>query len=112
MSERKYSVSEIDQMRNSVDWMTTPYGAYYPEKRKAEIEDRLRTYMLNGTEPRELHEAAMEISRLRYEAYLASQQRREDWAKRNAEREEAARKREEAAREAPDIVAHRTNYYT
>ena len=47
---RKYSVAEIDRMRNAV------YGLY-PESywpKAPEVEDRLRTYMLNGTTPEEL----------------------------------------------------------
>ena len=54
MAERKYSVSEIDQMRRDVAgvmrWAGTP----------AEVEDQLRTHMLNGTAPEELTEASKE----------------------------------------------------
>ena len=49
---RKYSVSEIERMRNAVRLMI-------PDRldaalRVIEIEERLRTYMINGTEPEEL----------------------------------------------------------
>lgn len=61
MADRKYSVQEIDRMRNAVrrqfpmSWggligmpmtLSTEYDA--------QVEDRLRTFMLNGTEPDEL----------------------------------------------------------
>jgi hypothetical protein len=49
---RKYSVSEIERMRNAVRLMV-------PDRADAglrvlEIEERLRTYIANGTEPEEL----------------------------------------------------------
>jgi hypothetical protein len=45
MSEqRKYSVDEIERMRDAVRHLTT----------HLEVEDQLRTYMLNGTDPEEL----------------------------------------------------------
>jgi hypothetical protein len=53
---RKYSVQEIDQMRAAID-----RGFYRPcddMKAAALVEDRLRTHMLNGTEPNELERAA------------------------------------------------------
>jgi hypothetical protein len=50
--ERKYSVAEIDEMRDSVGLMLI--GGDH----KA-VEERLRTYMLNGTEPGELAAAAL-----------------------------------------------------
>lgn len=53
MAERKYSVSEIDQMRRSVTVMLGGYRAS-----AATVEDHLRTYMINGTSPEELAEAA------------------------------------------------------
>lgn len=53
MAERKYSVAEIDQMRW---WVTMMYrGPINPTL----IEERLRTYMLNGTTPKELEEACV-----------------------------------------------------
>lgn len=56
MAERKYSVSEIDSMRNTISsygWAPNS-GAYYPADRAMEIEERLRTYMIAGVEPTEL----------------------------------------------------------
>ncbi len=58
MPDRKYSVAEIDRMRkvlwkrvsNSI--FTNPN--YDPYKLGHSIEDELRTYMLNGTDPDEL----------------------------------------------------------
>lgn len=53
---RKYSVAEIDQMRSAVErGFSRPAD---PMKAALIIEDRLRTYMLNGTEPEELERAA------------------------------------------------------
>lgn len=48
--QRKYSVPEIDKMRYAI------YGLYHEwdNPKKDEIEDRLRTYMLNGTTLEEL----------------------------------------------------------
>jgi hypothetical protein len=58
----KYSVDEIDRMRETVRRLLTPKGgglySYNPEQRTKEIEERLRTYMLNGTEPSELEKSA------------------------------------------------------
>jgi hypothetical protein len=56
MSEHKYSISEIDAMRQCLGWM---FGSesYDPKQRAAEVEDRLRTHMLNGTTPEELTKA-------------------------------------------------------
>lgn len=62
MAERKYSVAEIDRMRRAIE-CSYPGGAYYAEQRSAEIENRLRTYMQNGTEPSELEEVAQQRMR-------------------------------------------------
>lgn len=56
--ERRYSVSEIDGMREAVKrygWMANS-GSYYPTDRAREIEDRVRTYMLAGIDPADLKE--------------------------------------------------------
>lgn len=62
MSERKYSVAEIDRMRAAISatfpcsWVFKGDGS--PGRREpdysAQIEDRLRTYMLAGVDPDEL----------------------------------------------------------
>jgi hypothetical protein len=57
MEQRKYSVTEIDRMRYSVQCMYM--GPFNPEL----VEGRLRTYMVNGTEPEELEQAATERMR-------------------------------------------------
>lgn len=58
MAERKYTVEEIDRMRRLVEASLFPLPgslALYDHLDKADsVEDRLRTYMLNGTEPDEL----------------------------------------------------------
>ena len=57
MSEKKYSVSEIDRMRNIIRW-SYPCGVpFYEKERALDIELRLRTYMANGTDPEELAQA-------------------------------------------------------
>jgi hypothetical protein len=60
MAERKYSVAEIDRMRAAV--ATKSFG-------DPGVEDRLRTYMLNGTDPDEL-EASVAESRKVWEQAL------------------------------------------
>lgn len=76
MSERKYSLSEIDRMREAVriiavgpmDWQCNGRGSFIgtsrsgpPYLRVADIEDRLRTYMMNGTDPEELEAAVRDV---------------------------------------------------
>lgn len=59
MSERKYSVAEIDRMRDAIfdaDSYEPGGGGIRPEL----VETRLRTYMVNGTEPSELEQKARE----------------------------------------------------
>lgn len=56
MAERKYSVGEIDHMRRCIRFSYPSGVSYYEQERAAEIENRLRTYMQNGTDPRELDE--------------------------------------------------------
>lgn len=67
MPERKYSVAEIDRMRDAVHTLCTPVGVGH---RPVEVEERLRTYMLNGTDPEELEDAASER---RNQYYLGAQ---------------------------------------
>ncbi len=54
MTERKYTVAEIDQMRELIQGSYPDGWPYMHDEREAEIEGRLRTYMLNGTNPEEL----------------------------------------------------------
>lgn len=61
MSERKYLVAEIDRMRRAISFGYSCDGS-------ADIENRLRTYMLNGTSPEELEQMASE----NYAAALAA----------------------------------------
>ncbi len=56
MIDRKYNIAEIDRMRTAIKW-SYGEGNYDPQERNADIENRLRTYMANGTEPEELEEA-------------------------------------------------------
>lgn len=71
--DRKYTVAEIDQMRSSIRWSYPCGVSYYPDQREREIEDRLRTYMLNGTEPEELVEMGRRAQEREQEIALARQ---------------------------------------
>lgn len=51
--QRKYTVGEIDRMRSEIEW-SYPSGPYNAIERNADIENRLRTHMQNGTTPEEL----------------------------------------------------------
>lgn len=57
MEQRKYSLTEIDQMRACISHLITPSSYMcssgqdpYPEM----VESQLRTHMMNGTDPEEL----------------------------------------------------------
>ncbi len=58
MSDRKYSVAEIDHMRKTVRRLIYSMGVTNSQWEESSriVEDRLRTYMLNGTDPEELDE--------------------------------------------------------
>jgi hypothetical protein len=59
MAERKYSLSEIDAMRMALQCLLIHPGVpYQPVEKTKEIEEQLRTYMINGTDPEELTKAA------------------------------------------------------
>ncbi len=58
MSDRKYTVDELDRMRRAIERCYPSGVPYMAAQRAAEVEDRLRTHMQNGTEPKELEEAA------------------------------------------------------
>ena len=63
---RNYTLDEIDSMRQSIEW-SYPCGVpFYQEQRTKEIEERIRTYMAAGIEPKELAD--------RTKAMLAEQQ--------------------------------------
>lgn len=65
IQERKYSVSEIDAMRASILWSLTPkpppdvacWSSPVIPNLDELVEFKLRTYMINGTDPLELQEA-------------------------------------------------------
>ena len=66
--ERKYSVTEIDRMREAVEhkWLfgcrpsqasqkqTMSSHGYMPSEKTKDVEELLRTYMIAGVEPEEL----------------------------------------------------------
>lgn len=77
MSERAYTLTEIDEMRRLVErlmegpryWHYSPSGCYSssgggydPARRTAAVEDRLRTYMMAGTSLDELVAAVRELN--------------------------------------------------
>lgn len=53
---RKYSVAEIDDLRQALEWLNPRSG----------LEDRLRTYMLNGTTAEEVDEYRISIGKKCY----------------------------------------------
>ena len=57
---KKYSISEIDEMRKSL-------YVIYDDYSKPDHEDKLRTYMTNGTSPEELQEKAEKVATIRKE---------------------------------------------
>lgn len=69
MVERKYTTHEIDSMRDSISKSYPPGVQFYANERTADIENRLRTHMMNGTDPKELEQAMLR-------QFLASQQQR------------------------------------
>lgn len=68
--EQKYSIHEIDRMRAAIATAIQSPGLYNDADRAAAIEDRLRTYMQNGTTPEELEANAMEKAKQRMEALI------------------------------------------
>lgn len=81
--EKKYSVAEIDRMRTLVRHLIDAQSthavsrgcavgqSYRQTDRIREIEERLRTYMLNGTDPDEIDAAVKaEAERLHKECSL------------------------------------------
>jgi hypothetical protein len=60
MTDRAYTVAEIDRMRTAVEWMQSD-GPYRPSERVHEIEERLRTYMLAGIDPQDLENQARKM---------------------------------------------------
>lgn len=70
MGERRYSFTEIEDMRGFVRTACFPTsGTYYnPQERNAAIELHLQTFMQNGTEPNELKDAATKRLNASFEA--------------------------------------------
>lgn len=55
--QRKYSINEIDRMRSAIHQASYWYRGFESHE---QTEDKLRTHMLNGTEPEELEAKARE----------------------------------------------------
>ncbi len=59
MSDRKYSLAEIDEMRWSIAWIRAEQTRFLDHvTSNTVIENLLRTYMMAGIEPTELAAAA------------------------------------------------------
>lgn len=52
--ERKYSISEIDAMRESVSTLMLAIAHYQCAPDERRVEDKLRTYLIAGVSPEEL----------------------------------------------------------
>lgn len=72
--DRKYTVGEIDRMRALIRWSYPCEVPFYETARAKDIEERLRTYMLNGTTVDELEEMRRAASKREQEIQLARQQ--------------------------------------
>jgi len=64
--QRKYSVDEIDRMRRAIEWSYGD-GVFTMADRQADVENRLRTHMINGTDPEELENEASRLQAARIE---------------------------------------------
>jgi ABC-type glycerol-3-phosphate transport system substrate-binding protein len=63
--QRKYSVSEIDAMRQAIRWSYPDNVPFYQEERTKEIEELIRTYMAGGADPKEVAETYWKQSQAR-----------------------------------------------
>lgn len=59
-TQRSYTLSEIDRMRELIRWSYPCGVSYYPADRDADTENRLRTYMLGGVSLEELEKSSYE----------------------------------------------------
>lgn len=58
MSQGRYTISEIDRMRVAITYIVPFWCGDDAHAHRAVAEDRLRTYMANGTTPEELEDVA------------------------------------------------------
>jgi hypothetical protein len=99
--ERKYSYSEIEEMRRcltSIEYLQD--GCYNAEERSRAIEDKLRTAILAGIEP---HEIQAEYDR-RYVFYMQSQARWEERQRTSLAKEEHPKLKPEETQVTPEAV--------
>lgn len=69
MSERAYTLKEVDRMRKAVfasktSWevhSNPEYQQRYEQRRDREVEDKLRTYLSAGVDPQELEDEAKAV---------------------------------------------------
>jgi hypothetical protein len=54
MTQRRYTLDEIDRMRNALSVLRTPGGVYDPNRVEKQVERELRTAMLGGVDPKEI----------------------------------------------------------
>lgn len=72
--QQKYSVAEIQNMRESLRWILMPAnGSFMPSELDAQIERQLQTHMLNGTDPAELNTAMDQVIRSQQQMALTAQ---------------------------------------
>lgn len=80
--QRKYSIAEIDALRKAIsERLSYREGSYKPSERAAEIEDMLRTHMLNGTSLEEMQSAVQETR----DAYFARQKGQQEYYRQRQE---------------------------
>lgn len=75
--ERKYTVAEIDRMRKAIEWSYPCGVSFQRSERDADVENRLRTYMQNGTDPEELE--AIAKKRIEIEVQSQRMAREKGW---------------------------------
>jgi hypothetical protein len=77
MTERAYTLKEVDQMRRAVfasrdSWevhSNPEYQQQYERRRDREVEDQLRTYLLAGVDPQELEDKTAALQEAWKEAH-------------------------------------------
>lgn len=87
MSEqRKYSIEEIDSMREAIRRRIgyNDNNSYRESERAAKVEDELRTHMLNGTSAEDLADAAQKARDAYFERQRAQQEHYRAIQKRHA----------------------------
>lgn len=69
MTQRRYTLDEIDLMRAALSTLRTPGGVYDPNRVEKQVERELRTAMIGGVDPDEIIEKASKIQTERFAEY-------------------------------------------